>query len=123
VNGEALIRATGQNLKRLLTKWGWGRRPWPQGAANALSEPPSEEHLQLSVPARAEQALACEQHLPVKDVLNISFIYQSYLIFLHYDMNRNFFFSYQCFADISVFWLFSTLYGSLLLFLSRFEHQ
>jgi hypothetical protein len=26
VNCEALMRAAGQNLKRLLKKWGWGRR-------------------------------------------------------------------------------------------------
>ena len=36
VNCEALMRAAGQNLKRLLKKWGWGRRPWPEGAANAV---------------------------------------------------------------------------------------
>ncbi len=35
VNCEALMRAAGQNLKRLLKKWGWGRRPWPEGTANA----------------------------------------------------------------------------------------
>ncbi len=35
VNCEALMRAAGQNLKRLLKKRGWGRRPWPEGAANA----------------------------------------------------------------------------------------
>ena len=35
VNCEALMRAAGQNLKRLLKKWGWGRHPWPEGAANA----------------------------------------------------------------------------------------
>jgi hypothetical protein len=35
VNCEALMRAAGQNLKRLLKKRGWGRRPWPAGAANA----------------------------------------------------------------------------------------
>jgi transposase len=35
VNCEALMRAAGQNLKRLLKKWGWGRRPWPEGAAHA----------------------------------------------------------------------------------------
>src|SRR5262249_27214399 len=29
VNGEALLTATGQNLKRLLSKRGWGRRHWP----------------------------------------------------------------------------------------------
>jgi transposase len=33
VNGEALLIAAGQNLKRLLSKQGWGRRPWPNGAA------------------------------------------------------------------------------------------
>ena len=31
-NCEALVRATGQNLKRLLKKRGWGRHPWPEGA-------------------------------------------------------------------------------------------
>jgi len=35
VNCEALMRAAGQNLKRLLKKRGWGRRPWPEGAADA----------------------------------------------------------------------------------------
>lgn len=32
VNIEALVIATGQNLKRLLSWWGWGRRGWPGGA-------------------------------------------------------------------------------------------
>lgn len=36
VNCEAVLRAAGQNLKRLLKKRGWGRRPWPQGAENVL---------------------------------------------------------------------------------------
>jgi transposase len=35
VNCEALLIATGQNLKRLLQKRGWGRRPFPNGAAMA----------------------------------------------------------------------------------------
>jgi Transposase DDE domain len=35
VNTEALLIATGQNLKRLLQKRGWGRRPFPNGAAAA----------------------------------------------------------------------------------------
>jgi transposase len=38
VNCEALLTAAGQNLKRLLTKQGWGRRPPPSGAALALSQ-------------------------------------------------------------------------------------
>src|SRR5215213_5259482 len=33
VNGEALLIAAGQNLKRLLSHQGWGRRPFPSGAA------------------------------------------------------------------------------------------
>jgi hypothetical protein len=33
VNIQNLLIATGQNLKRLLSWRGWGRRPWPGGAA------------------------------------------------------------------------------------------
>ena len=36
VNAEALLIATGQNLKRLLSKRGWGRRPGPTGAAGVI---------------------------------------------------------------------------------------
>lgn len=36
VNGEALLIAVGENLKRLLSRWGWGRRPWPNGAAGVV---------------------------------------------------------------------------------------
>jgi transposase len=36
VNSEALMIAAGQNLKRLLAKQGWGRRPLPSGAARVL---------------------------------------------------------------------------------------
>jgi len=32
VNMEGLFIAAGQNLKRLLSAKGWGRRPWPDGA-------------------------------------------------------------------------------------------
>jgi hypothetical protein len=35
VNIEALLIATGQNLKRLLRNRGWGRRPWPNGSPEA----------------------------------------------------------------------------------------
>jgi hypothetical protein len=35
VNTEGLLIAAGQNLKRLLAKAGWGRRPWPGGAPGA----------------------------------------------------------------------------------------
>jgi len=36
VNGEALLIAAGQNLKRLLSWRGWGRRPFPNGAAGVV---------------------------------------------------------------------------------------
>ena len=42
VNSEALLVAAGQNLKRLLSWRGWGRRPFPTGAAGiALPACPS----------------------------------------------------------------------------------
>jgi hypothetical protein len=37
VNSEAFLTAAGQNLKRLLTQSGWGRRPLPSGAALAVA--------------------------------------------------------------------------------------
>jgi len=36
VNIEALRLAAGQNLKRLLSHTGWGRRPWSHGAAGVI---------------------------------------------------------------------------------------
>jgi transposase len=39
VNAEALLTATGQNLKRLVSKRGWGRRPFPNGAAGIVLPP------------------------------------------------------------------------------------
>jgi transposase len=36
VNMEALLIAAGQNLKHLLSHGGWGRRPWPTGAAGLV---------------------------------------------------------------------------------------
>jgi transposase len=36
VNIQAQLIAAGQNLKRLLSRWGWGRRPWPSGAAGVV---------------------------------------------------------------------------------------
>jgi transposase len=41
VNIEGLLVAAGQNLKRLLSKCGWGRRPWPNGAAGVVLPAPS----------------------------------------------------------------------------------
>src|SRR5258708_37419543 len=37
VNSEALLIASGQNLKRLLQQRGWGRRPFPNGAPAAVN--------------------------------------------------------------------------------------
>ncbi len=37
VNTEALLLASGQNLKRLLQQRGWGRRPFPDGVAAAVA--------------------------------------------------------------------------------------
>jgi DDE family transposase len=39
VNGEALLIAAGQNLKRFLSRRGWGRRPFPAGAAGIALPP------------------------------------------------------------------------------------
>lgn len=39
VNTEALLIAAGQNLKRLLSRRGWGRRPWPSGAPGLVLPP------------------------------------------------------------------------------------
>jgi len=36
VTTQAQLIAAGQNLKRLLSKHGWGRRPWPTGAAGIV---------------------------------------------------------------------------------------
>ena len=36
VNIQAQLIAAGQNLKRLLSKRGWGRRPWPSGAGGPV---------------------------------------------------------------------------------------
>ncbi|MFL5625917.1 MAG: transposase [Ktedonobacteraceae bacterium] len=46
VNCEALLDASGQNLKRLLKKRGWGRRPWPGEAVCAVPHPGLEDEEQ-----------------------------------------------------------------------------
>ena len=47
VNGEALVIATGQNLKRLLQKRGWGRRPFP--AEVVVGVPPHRSKTETSL--------------------------------------------------------------------------
>jgi hypothetical protein len=48
VNGEALLIAAGQNLKRLLSWWDWGQRPLPGGAAGLVL--PTLSYLPAQVP-------------------------------------------------------------------------
>jgi hypothetical protein len=43
VNCEALLIASGQNLKRLLQQHGWGRRPLPSGAAPVARQPANDD--------------------------------------------------------------------------------
>jgi len=81
VNCEALMRAAGQNLKRLLKKRGWGRRPWPEAAANALVESPPPERIRLNIPLLAEKALACEGKLPLKNFLKWLLVWSIPLVF------------------------------------------
>jgi hypothetical protein len=59
VNCEALMRAAGQNLKRLLKKRGWGRRPWPEGAANAAGSLLFGSLLHLCQPLEASFWAVC----------------------------------------------------------------
>ncbi len=50
VNCEALVIASGQNLKRLLQQRGWGRRPFPSEAMAAI--PPARSQADVSLRAR-----------------------------------------------------------------------
>jgi len=65
VNCEALVIASGQNLKRLLQKRGWGRRPFPTEAMAMIPTPneepkPSSRHHWLNRPGVAVASLvAC----------------------------------------------------------------
>lgn len=45
VNREALLVAAGQNLKRLLSWHGWGRRPFPGGAAGVRMPQLVSQHI------------------------------------------------------------------------------
>ncbi len=63
VNCEALVIATGQNLKRLLQKRGWGRRPFPAEAVARVPAPwepvesPRHDLLKSSTPCVAVASL------------------------------------------------------------------
>jgi hypothetical protein len=47
VNIQGLLVATGENLKRLLKTWGWGRRPCPVGSTGWLPLTPSTTLIRL----------------------------------------------------------------------------
>jgi transposase len=56
VNTQALLTAAGQNLKRLLRRRGWGRRPWPGGppaVAGRCHPPHGPPRRRRGAPARA----------------------------------------------------------------------
>src|SRR5438045_7278655 len=61
VNCEALVTAAGQNLKRLLRKRGWGRRPFPTEAVAAM--PPASP--QADGPARHDRLKSQRLSIPV----------------------------------------------------------
>ena len=107
VNCEALMRAAGQNLKRLLKKRGWGRRPWPAGAANALIEPPSSDRIHLHAALAAEKALACGEGLPVKDCLKWLLVLSLPLVFAPSLAHRGVSSSREALLVSGSFWLSS----------------
>jgi hypothetical protein len=74
VNCEADVLATGQNLKRLLQKRGWGRRPFPTGAVIHQSPPDREtEEFPMRESHRPSVAVAS---FDLSSVLNPSFATQ-----------------------------------------------
>ncbi len=124
VNCEALIRAAGQNLKRLLKKRGWGRRPWPQGAANALLESPSQEHISLHALSVAEKALACEEKPRVKVLLKALPALSMPLVFALSLAHRCLSSSREDPTVARSLWLsFACLQSSRYLFLGKSGHQ
>jgi transposase len=102
VNGEALVTASGQNLKRLLRKRGWGRRPFPAEAV-AMTPPPywepdeSPRHDLLKsyrpsiavAPFVARGVLKAFFELQVSrfSLVIISSLYFSYSIVLHFKIS------------------------------------
>lgn len=65
VNCEALVTATGQNLKRLLKKRGWGRHPWPMEAICRAPKPSLEnEELHMETVAVRRRTLLTVASIP-----------------------------------------------------------
>ena len=59
VNTQALLTATGQNLKRLLRRRGWGRRPWPGHPTTAAVPKRPCPVEPRSVPRSLHEAYVC----------------------------------------------------------------
>jgi hypothetical protein len=78
VNCEALVIATGQNLKRLLQKRGWGRRPFP---AQAVALIPSES-LQADTFPRSQRASVAVASLVSWEVIKAFFKAQESFFYL-----------------------------------------
>jgi transposase len=64
VNSEALLLAAGQNLKRLLQKRGWGRRPFPNGAAATVACVWVLRHVLAAAAAGSGVGRACDLDVP-----------------------------------------------------------
>jgi Transposase DDE domain len=58
VNTEALLTAAGQNLKRLLRRRGWGRRPWPGHPTTAAADGEGLSRSHAGPPIRHEAPCA-----------------------------------------------------------------
>jgi transposase len=102
VNCEALVTATGQNLKRLLQKRGWGRRPFPTEAVATLPpahwEPDSSPRQHLLKSYRPSAAVAslvtcgalstfCEPQTSLFSLIisnHVFFLYNNIIYFIIY---------------------------------------
>ncbi len=115
VNCEALVVATGQNLKRLLQKRGWGRRPFPTEAAVKVpslnwepDESPRHEMLKgrrrsiavaSLVAYRATRTFFEPQTGRFSLIITVSPIFSSSLMFI---WNTLFYYSLPAFAYLSL---------------------
>jgi Transposase DDE domain len=101
VNCEALVIASGQNLKRLLQKRGWGRRPFPTQAVAALAppneqtdEPPRHHLLKSSRPSVAVVSLLSSG--ATKTFINPQTNWFSLVIVIYFTCS-----SFHCLVDVT----------------------
>jgi hypothetical protein len=77
VNGEALMIATGQNLKRLLKKRGWGRRPFPaEGAALVPRAYEEKEAFPRSMALKSQKTRVAIASLVSVGIIGVLFVAQ-----------------------------------------------